>query len=49
MQHIVQRLDQYYVLGVKKTLDCTMLFVDGGFSIDIIFDQSLWRWGQMFR
>lgn len=34
---------------VNKEEDCTMLFVDGGFSIDIIFDQSLWRWKQAHR
>ena len=27
--------------GSVEKEDCTMLFVDGGFSIDIIFDLSL--------
>lgn len=34
---------------VKEEVDCTMLSVDGGFSIDIIFDHSLWRWEQSRR
>lgn len=41
--------DQTREGGVKEEVDCTMLFVDGGFSIDIIFDHSLWRWEQMQR
>ena len=42
MHHIIQRPDQEVLK--EEDADCTMLFVDGGFSIDIIFDLSLWRW-----
>lgn len=41
--------DQTREGSVNKEEDCTMLSVDGGFSIKIIFDHSLWRWGQTQR